>query len=482
MYPQKCLRCIEKSLECSKPSRTDPYRKGTSHDVIVEDPFEPDHNPSHELGSFELVSTSVDRVLAQGISEATAQQREWTPLSELEIPEASSPSQIERLTYGAGYEHSPYLNKDYAPIVHGRPIGPVREQTILPSIRQSLNTATRRVISSEAAESHIVPEPTQSASGVPAFQSSHKMDAYTVSLICSTVTQYVALQAFLDETHDKPVFVDPEDPNDHTLGRFGNHNVVITLSFSRHVTNMMIASFPNIKCFLSVGIGGGVPSEKHDIRLGDVVVGGLGSVGALVTSGWFHLTRTPIGVFCARGVFKAPPALLSAVSGLMAQYELGGNNLGESIADVLQRMPKLQKKFALPDPKTDRLYNRDFGLRDRNEPCFVLCGELMLINRNPRPMDEQGPMIHHGLIASSASEVRIAQDRDQVAARYGLLCFDNEAADLLENFNGLAIRGICDYSDSHKNTTWQGYAAMAAAAYARDLLHRLPAHKQGPAT
>lgn len=38
----------------------------------------------------------------------------------------------------------------------------------------------------------------------------------------------------------------------------------------------------------------------------------------------------------------------------------------------------------------------------------------------------------------------------------------------------LPIRGICDYSDSHKNKDWQGYAAATAAAYARELLEVLP--------
>jgi hypothetical protein len=36
--------------------------------------------------------------------------------------------------------------------------------------------------------------------------------------------------------------------------------------------------------------------------------------------------------------------------------------------------------------------------------------------------------------------------------------------------------GICDYSDSHKNKYWQNYAAMAAAAYAKDLLCRIPSN------
>jgi nucleoside phosphorylase len=48
-----------------------------------------------------------------------------------------------------------------------------------------------------------------------------------------------------------------------------------------------------------------------------------------------------------------------------------------------------------------------------------------------------------------------------------------EAAGLMNNFPCLVIRGICDYSDSHKRKDWQGYAAMVAAAYAKDLLSRI---------
>lgn len=44
----------------------------------------------------------------------------------------------------------------------------------------------------------------------------------------------------------------------------------------------MLHSFPNMRIRLIVGIRGGAPSSKHDIRLGDVVVSsrdsGKGSV------------------------------------------------------------------------------------------------------------------------------------------------------------------------------------------------------------
>ncbi|KAL4981339.1 hypothetical protein BDW68DRAFT_92834 [Aspergillus falconensis] len=48
-----------------------------------------------------------------------------------------------------------------------------------------------------------------------------------------------------------------------------------------------------------------------------------------------------------------------------------------------------------------------------------------------------------------------------------------EAAGLMNHFPCTVIRGICDYSDSHKNDQWQRYAALTAALYAKDLLSHL---------
>ncbi|KAK4658095.1 hypothetical protein QC762_0034800 [Podospora pseudocomata] len=70
-----------------------------------------------------------------------------------------------------------------------------------------------------------------------------------------------------------------------------------------------------------------------------------------------------------------------------------------------------------------------------------------------------------------------ARIRDKLADEKGVLCFEMEAAGLMNHFPCLVIRGICDYSDSHKNKDWQGYAAMMAAAYAKDLLRQIPSNK-----
>ncbi|KAK7219066.1 hypothetical protein V2G26_007069 [Clonostachys chloroleuca] len=102
---------------------------------------------------------------------------------------------------------------------------------------------------------------------------------YTVGWICAIATEYVAMQTFLDEEHEGPKYVSTIDNNDYALGKVGKHNVVIAvlphgeygISSAASVARDMLHSFPNIRVGLMVGIGGGAPSRKHSIQLGDVV-------------------------------------------------------------------------------------------------------------------------------------------------------------------------------------------------------------------
>ena len=105
--------------------------------------------------------------------------------------------------------------------------------------------------------------------------------------------------------------------------------------------------------------------------------------------------------------------------------------------------------------------------RDEETSC-KRCDRKMIIARSPRASNE--PVVHYGLIASGNQLMKDAVIRDRLAAEKDVLCFEMEAAGLMNHFPCLVIRGICDYSDSHKNKEWQGYAAMIGAAYAKDLL------------
>ncbi|USP78616.1 NACHT domain-containing protein isoform 1 [Curvularia clavata] len=84
-------------------------------------------------------------------------------------------------------------------------------------------------------------------------------------------------------------------------------------------------------------------------------------------------------------------------------------------------------------------------------------------------------MVHYGTIASGNQVMRSATERDKISADLGgVLCFEMEAAGLMNSFPCLVIRGICDYSDSHKNKRWQPYAAGTAAACAKEVLSVMP--------
>ena len=309
-------------------------------------------------------------------------------------------------------------------------------------------------------------------------------DNYTVGWICAIKTEYVAAQSFLDEEHERPESLSTNDNNDYTLGKVGKHNVVIAvlpegeygISSAAAVAKDMLHSFSNVRMGLMVGIGGGAPSQKHDIRLGDIVVSaprdGKGGVfqydfGKTIQDQSFRPT----------GFLNQPPALLrAAVNGLKAQYERKGHRLEEAINSILEENRRMRQKYKRPDRNSDRLYRpRVIHPLEDEAGCATVCGNdpLRLILRPERTEDDDNPAVHYGLIASANQLIKDATIRDRLAAEKDVLCFEMEAAGLMNHLPYLVIRGICDYSDSHKNKEWQGYAAMAAAAYAKDLLCRI---------
>lgn len=106
------------------------------------------------------------------------------------------------------------------------------------------------------------------------------------------------------------------------------------------------------------------------------------------------------------------------------------------------------------------------------------CEELGCREPDPRPRariiqssNESQPNVHFGLVATGDTVMRSGEDRDRIAARDKVIAFEMEGAGVWETFPAsLVIKGVCDYADSHKNKTWQAYAAATAAAAAKALL------------
>ncbi|KAL6831777.1 hypothetical protein V8C40DRAFT_273247 [Trichoderma camerunense] len=301
---------------------------------------------------------------------------------------------------------------------------------------------------------------------------------YTVGWLCAIGTEQGAAEAFLDEEHMAPSAVAPRDNNTYVLGKMGEHNVVIVgppygeygTSTAATVARDMLHSFPNVRICLMVGIGGGVPS-RHDIRLGDVVVGVTKNGQAGVFQYDFGKEIQDQEFQSTRLLDQSPTLLRSAVSRLQVFYRKnGGHRFQETINGILNKNPNLLEEYQRPDPSTDRLYDKKAVHPSKSkESCAIACGDSMLLSREQRAKNKD-PVIHYGVIASGNTLMKDALIRDQLALEKDVLCFEMEAAGLMNHFPCLVVRGICDYSDSHKNKDWQGYAAMTAVAYAKDLI------------
>ncbi|THZ11063.1 hypothetical protein D6C91_09549 [Aureobasidium pullulans] len=305
---------------------------------------------------------------------------------------------------------------------------------------------------------------------------------YTVGWICALTLELTAARQFLDVEHQPTSHLAANDTNSYTLGEMAGHNIVIAVlpeygtNAASSATANLLNSFPNIKFGLMVGIGGGVPSRKNDIRLGDVVVSkptnGVGGVyqydfGKTIQGREFQQTGH---------LNQPPPAVLAAIKNLESLYDSDGHKIKENIETILEKKPRLRKKYQQPSQLHDRLYKSNIPHPDEDDgSCEELCGteSSKFIERHQRKDDEDDPAVHYGVIASANQVMKDACVRDDLARSKGILCFEMEAAGMMNQFPCLVVRGICDYSDSHKNNEWQGYAAMTAAAYTKDLLNNI---------
>ncbi|KAL3584819.1 hypothetical protein FPOAC2_14600 [Fusarium poae] len=289
---------------------------------------------------------------------------------------------------------------------------------------------------------------------------------YTIAWICALPIEMAAARAMLDDIHeDLPRHTN--DTNTYTLGGIQGHNIVIAcLPIGQYGTNNaasvlthLIRTFPSIRLGLMVGIGGGVPG-KVDMRLGDVVVGTRVvqyDLGKTIGDGQIQRTAIP----------KSPHHLLgTAVSSLQARHERDSSRI------LLILEEKFDEDSPYRRPTTaDRLFSSTYEHTSPSPSCDG-CDRSKLVPRNRRSTDN--PVIHYGTIASGNQVMRNGIQRDNIARQLDAICFEMEAAGLMDILPCLPIRGICDYSDSHKNKEWQRYAAAAAAAYTRELVAVLP--------
>lgn len=319
---------------------------------------------------------------------------------------------------------------------------------------------------------------------------------YTVGWVCALPKEQTAAMAMLDEIHadlPKPQY----DNNAYTLGRIGQHNVVIAClpmgmignNKSATVAAHMSSTFPSIKFGLMVGIGGGVPPR---VRLGDVVVSKpVGAYPGVVQ--WDYGKAGQGNSFERIGSLNSPPAaVLTALTKLQSKHDMQGSEIPRYLENLKQKWPKLARRYLRSKSLEDLLFRSSYQHvekktmtnsedywenneeEEERESCFY-CDLDQVVTRRPVTRDMR---IHYGLIASGNQVIKDAVRRNEINKTFGdkVLCFEMEAAGLINDFPCLVIRGICDYADSHKSKDWQEHAAAVAAAYAKEFLSIVPAH------
>jgi len=179
--------------------------------------------------------------------------------------------------------------------------------------------------------------------------------------------------------------------------------------------------------------------------------------------------QTTYEIQVTRTLNKPPGLLLRVVGKVDNEYQRAEEGEDGFFAKHLQRFakfPRMRELYKRPCT-SDRLFQASYEHEDGTQ-CIShdqSC-EVSRPDRNPGDI-----RIHYSTILSGDLVIKSAKIRDQLSCKFhGALCFEMGAAGLMDVFLCLVIRGICNYSDSHKNNDWQEYAAATAAAYAREIL------------
>lgn len=318
--------------------------------------------------------------------------------------------------------------------------------------------------------------------------------AYTIAWVCPLPKDLPTVVAMLDQVHDPPrpssksttavelldQLYGPSSPicltDKYIVGSIGSFNIVITCfewpseKFDAlqgfHLAIEMFQKFPNLRIGLIVGIGSGVPSEKNDVRLGDVVVSlprkdGIGTRSYYVENEGRRVVTRRWG-----STIEPPSGLNMSISRLISSHHIH-DKIQSHLLGILERHPNLNTRFTRPKSGDDILHQPE---SERTEP-------LQSWRRVARQARQPHGIIkaHYGSIASAHPPIRSGQRRDALSQRLGgVSCFEKSPSRIIEGFTCVVVRGICDYADVHMTSEWEEYSAAVAAAFAKELITTLP--------
>lgn len=334
---------------------------------------------------------------------------------------------------------------------------------------------------------------------------------FQIVIICALITEYDAVALLFDQfwdDDDEPYGRVPGDTNSYTTGRIGQHHVVLVLlpnmgkaAAAGSAANVR-SSYPNLKLALIVGICGGVPRVGTDeALLGDVIISR-----SVVQ---YDLGRQYPGEFVTKdeagdSLGRPNKDIRSLIASL--ETELGRERLQQKTAKHLKElqdaaMRKARKhSYQYPGASEDKLYAPTYSHRHQEHHACIICKEgtdrlcnaahqlscrqlgckaSQTVRRERLEVKQlldseeaQLPKIHFGRMASGDTVIKSGEHRDRIAKKTQVIAFEMEGAGAWEEIPCIVVKGICDYADSHKDKSWQSFAAATAASTMKALLGR----------
>ena len=325
----------------------------------------------------------------------------------------------------------------------------------------------------EATQSSPIPQrnDTDEESDVKKFKEIPPEDI-TVAIFCALSYESVAVKYSLDEEFEcRPKTIGPRKYV-YSFGRIRDHKIVITRPHQMGTVKAaqcaatVSQQFPNVRFALMVGIGAGIPS-KYDIRLGDIAVSIPRDNHPGVVEYDFGKYELD-GKFVLKGSLDKPPPVLISADGSLEEDEMMKRS---PLRRILRNITK-QPGYARPN-SGDVLFNPTFHNTNKEDDCSgcEVSTEKKIILRAERDQKPGQPVVYRGLILSGGGVIKNPTDRDYLRrGQNDAICFEMEAAGIMDEIPCLVVRGICDYADTHKQDGWHYYAAAVAAAYSKAIL------------
>jgi nucleoside phosphorylase len=324
-------------------------------------------------------------------------------------------------------------------------------------------------------------------------------DDFAIAIICALPLEAEAVEALFDETYDrlgKYYSKKRGDANAYVNGRIGKHDVALCYmpgmgkGNAAGVASSLLVSYPGVRLALVVGICGGAPPppEYQEIFLGDVIISD-----SVIEFDFGR--RYPGGLQQKTGVKdtlgrpgREIRALLNGLRAENARSELQNqaqhhlHSLQQTrtkwchpgVNDILFNARYLHKHYSDASPAGCACFGSDSPDQICEEALGKDCNNLNCDKAQRircRKASETIPVsIHIGPVASADTVMKSGQHRDEIASKEMVLGIEMEGAGVWDNGPCIIIKGVCDYSDSHKSKVWQAYAAATGASVAKAFL------------